>query len=168
MDKTQKKEFVKDIKNQVAGISTVIITHYHGLSVSQMTELRNIMRESGANYKVLKNKLAKLIVTDTDLEPIKDMFSGPTAIAYSEDPIAAAKGIMKFAKTNEHLKILGGIVENKVIDEAGVIELSKAPSLDEIRAKIVGILNTPARNLLGVLSAPAGNLARVINAYSAK
>ncbi len=133
-----------------------------------MTKLRKEMRDTGASFKVTKNRLTKLALKDSDKTPLSDLFKGPTAIGFSEDPVSAPKAIAKFAKDNDNLVILGGMMGETVLDVDGVKELASLPSLDEIRAKLVGIINTPATRIAGVLQAPAGQVARVIGAYGAK
>ncbi len=168
MDRAQKAEFVTSLNGVFANSGVVVITHYSGLTVSEMTNLRGQMAEVGASFKVAKNRLAKLAVDGTPCTAIADLFTGPTAIAYSDDPVAAPKAIAKFAKDNEKLIILGGVMGETVLDESGVKALAALPSLDEIRGKIVGIIATPATQIARVLQAPSGQLARVINAYSEK
>lgn len=142
----------------------MVITHYSGLTVKEMGDLRNKMREAGASFKVTKNRLTRLALEGTKYKDLSDMFTGPTAIAYSEDPVAAAKVSVAFAKTNEKLIILGGGLGDKTLDANGVKALAALPSLDESRANLVGLLNAPATRIAGVLQAPAGQLARVLNA----
>lgn len=167
MLRSEKKDFVEFLDGVYADSNSVIVTHYHGLTVSEVTALRASLKEKGANFKVVKNTLSK-IAGQGKVDQIADLFSGPTAIAYSEDPVAAAKGVMEFAKTNESLKVLGGMVNGQVLDQAGVATLSKLPSLDELRGKIVGLLQAPATKVAGVVQAPAGQLARVVQAYATK
>ena len=168
MLRSEKKNFVAELENVYKDSNSVIITHYHGLTVSQITALRRSLRENGASFKVVKNTLSKIAASNVKVEHDPDMFSGPTAIAYSEDPIAAAKGVVEFAKANDNLKIIGGIVNDKILDVSSVQQLAKLPSLDQLRGKIVGILQAPASNLARVTQAPAGALARVIQAYAEK
>jgi large subunit ribosomal protein L10 len=151
-----------------ANSGVVVVTHYSGLTVAEMTDLRGRMREVGASFKVTKNRLAKRALTDTDKAPLTDFFTGPTAIAYSEDPVAAPKVAAKFAKENEKLVILGGMMGETLLDVNGVKALAELPSLDELRAKLVGMISTPATRIAMVTSAPAGQLARVLNAYAQK
>ena len=144
----------------------VVVAHYSGLNVAQMTTLRGRMREAGASLKVAKNRLVKLALKDTDVEHISDLFEGPTVIAYSDDPVAAPKVAAEFAKTHQNLVILGGAMGRTSLDAKGVQALATLPSLDELRAKLVGMIKTPATRIAGVLQAPAGQLARVFAAYS--
>jgi large subunit ribosomal protein L10 len=146
----------------------VVVAHYSGLNVAQMTTLRGRMREAGASLKVAKNRLVKLALKDTDVEHISDLFEGPTVIAYSDDPVAAPKVAAEFAKTHQNLVILGGAMGRTSLDAKGVQALATLPSLDELRAKLVGMIKTPATRIAGVLQAPAGQLARVFAAYADK
>lgn len=168
MLRSEKKDFVEFLDGVYADSNSVIVTHYHGLTVSEVTALRASLKEKGARFKVVKNTLSKIAGQGKDVDQISDLFSGPTAIAYSQDPVAAAKGVMEFAKKNESLKVLGGIVNGQVLDQSGVVTLSKLPSLDELRGKIVGLLQAPATKVAGVVQAPAGQLARVVQAYATK
>jgi len=146
----------------------VVVTHYSGLTVKEMGDLRGRMREAGALFKVTKNRLTRLALKDTKFEPLSDMFTGPTAIAYSEDPVAAAKVAVDFAKENEKLIVLGGALDAETLDADGVKAVASLPSLDELRAKIVGMLNTPASRIAQVLQAPGGQVARVVGAYASQ
>jgi len=166
--RSEKKIFVSELEEVYNNSSSVIITHYHGLSVAQLTNLRRSLRENGASFKIVKNTLSKIAATNASLSHDPELFSGPTAIAYSADPVAAAKGVVEFAKTNDNLKIIGGIVNDKILSVAEVGQLAKLPSLDQLRGKIVGILQAPASKLARLVQAPAGGLARVIGAYAEK
>jgi large subunit ribosomal protein L10 len=166
--RSDKKTFVSELEEIYKASNSVIVTHYHGLTVSEVTSLRCSLRENGASFKVVKNTLSKIAASNAKLAHESEMFSGPTAIAYSEDPIAAAKGVVEFAKTNDNLKIIGGIVNDKILDVSSIQQLAKLPSLDQLRGKIVGILQAPASTLDRVTQAPAGALARVIQAYAEK
>jgi len=155
--------------NQVfTSTGVVVVAHYSGLNVAQMTALRGRMREAGASLKVSKNRLVKLALKDTDVEHMSDLFQGPTVIAYSDDPVAAPKVAAEFAKANENLVILGGAMGTTALDAKGVEALATLPSLDELRARLVGMIQTPATRIAGVLQAPAGQLARVFQAYADK
>jgi large subunit ribosomal protein L10 len=167
MDKAQKQEFVASLKDVFATASSVVVTHYSGLTVAQVTDLRSRMRQAGGSFKVAKNRLAKLALEGTPCSPISDLMTGPTAIGYSDDPVAAAKVLVEFAKTNEKLIILGGVMGGTALDPSGVKALAELPSLDQLRAKLLGMLQTPATRIAGVLQAPAGQLARVCGAYGA-
>lgn len=168
MDRAQKQEMVTLLNGIFSDAGTVVVAHYSGLNVTQMNDLRRQMGEADAKVKVIKNRLAKLALEGTPCSGISDLFSGPTAIAYSEDPVAAAKIAVSFAKENEKLVILGGTMGETVLDKEGVEALAKTPSLDELRARLVGMINTPATRIAGVVQAPAGQLARVLSAYAAK
>ncbi len=164
MERAQKQDAVKELQEIFGSSNTVVVTHYRGMSVDEITELRLKAREQGARVKVSKNSLAKIAANDGNFALISELFTGPTAIAYSEDVVAAAKVTVDFAKDNEKLVILGGAVDGKELDEAGVKALAKTPSLDESRAKLVGLLQAPASALVGLLQAPGGQVARVLNA----
>lgn len=168
MLRAKKKDFVAELEGICKDSTAVIFTHYHGLTVSQVTELRRKLRENDANFKVVKNTLFKIAAQNAKVELEDNMSSGPVAIAYSKDPVAAAKGVVEFAKKNEDLKLLGGIVDNAAMQVEDIKKLSKLPSLDELRGKIVGLLQAPATKLACVTQAPAGQLARVINAFATK
>ena len=168
MLRSEKKTFVSELEKIYQDSNSVIITHYHGLTVSQITNLRKALRENGASFKIVKNTLSKIAATNVKLTHDPEAFSGPTAIAYSKDPVAAAKGVVEFAKANDNLKVIGGIVNDKILNVVEVQQLAKLPSLDQLRGKIVGILQAPAANLVRIVQAPAGSLARVVQAYSEK
>jgi len=142
------------------------VTHQSGLTVAESTDLRRKMLAEGANFKVTKNRLAKLALAGTPYEGLADLFEGPTAIAWSSDPVAAAKVAVGFAKDNEKLTVIGGAMGELRLDADGIKALATLPSLDELRAKLVGMLNTPATRIAGVLQAPAGQVARVLGAYA--
>jgi large subunit ribosomal protein L10 len=168
VDRAQKAEVVDSLSGMFADAGVVVVTHYSGLTVAEITDLRTKMREEGASFKVTKNRLAKRALSDTDKASLTDFFTGPTAVAISEDPISAPKIAVKFAKENEKLVILGGMMGETLLDVDGVKALAELPSLDELRAKLVGMISTPATRIAMVTSAPAGQLARVLNAYSQK
>jgi len=168
VDQAQKRELVTEMNGVFSDAASVVVTHYSGLTVDEINDLRNQMREAGANFKVTKNRLVRLALADTTYAPLADMFTGPTAIAYSNDVVAAAKVAVKFAKGNEKLVVLGGAMGETLLDVNGVKELAALPSLDELRGKIVGLLQAPATKVAGVLQAPAGQLARVMGAYASK
>src|SRR5690606_23444681 len=147
---------------------SVVVAHYAGLTVANMNDLRSKMRAAGGTVKVAKNRLAVIALQGTDSEKMQDLFKGQTLIAYSDDPVAAPKVASDFAKGNDKLVILGGAMGATTLDADGVKALASMPSLDELRAKIVGMINTPATRIAGVLQAPAGNLARVFGAYARK
>jgi len=157
VEKARKAEVVEGLNGLFGDVGSVVVAHYSGLTVAQMNDLRARMRAAGASFKV-----------GTAIEAIAPLFKGPTGIAYSKDPIAASKVVAAFAKDNEKLVILGGVVGTTALDAAGVKALAELPSLDELRGKIVGLLQAPATKIAGVLAAPGGQLARVIGAYSRK
>ena len=148
--------------------SIVVVTHYSGLTVAEMGVLRNKMREAGANFKVTKNRLTRRALEGTQYEGLSGMFTGPTAIAYSEDPVAAAKAAVSFSKVNKKLIVLGGAVGDEQLDTNRVKALATLPSLDDLRAKIISMLQTPATRIVSVLQTPAGQIARVLGAYGQK
>ncbi|AKH43660.1 large subunit ribosomal protein L10 [Altererythrobacter atlanticus] len=168
MDRSQKADSVAQLNAVFNESSVVVVTRNLGLSVAQSTELRTKMREAGATYKVAKNRLAKLALKDTDYTGLEDFLVGPTALAYSADPVAAAKAAVDFAKTTDKLEIVGGSMGSTVLDEAGVRALASMPSLDELRGTIVGLINAPATKIARVVNEPASKLARVFGAYGAK
>ncbi|MEI2384038.1 50S ribosomal protein L10 [Breoghania sp. JC706] len=168
MDRAEKREAVAALNTVFSDAGVVVVAHYAGLSVADMTSLRAKVREAGGSVKVAKNRLAKLALQGTDAEHIADLFQGPTVIAYSSDPVAAPKAVMDFVKGNEKLVVLGGALGSTNLDADGVKALATMPSLDELRAKIVGMISTPATRIAQVLSAPAGQVARVIGAYAKK
>ena len=162
MDRTEKEEVVASLHKTFEDSSIVVVTHYSGLTVAEMGDLRNQMREAGASFKVSKNRLTRRALEATKYQPLENLFTGPTGIAYSEDPVAAAKAAVNFSKTNDKLIVLGGALGDEQLDIVKIL-----PSLDELRAKLVGIISTPAIRIAGVLQAPAGQIARVISAHSA-
>jgi large subunit ribosomal protein L10 len=164
VDRAQKEELVDHLHGVFENASCVVVTHYTGLTVGELGELRGQMREAGAMFKVTKNRLTRRALEGTKFENIVDLFSGPTAIAYSDDVVAPAKVAVNFAKTNDKLVVIGGAMGEQVLDVNGVKALSQLPSLDEIRANLVGLLSTPATRVAGVLQAPAGQIARVLSA----
>ena len=159
MNKEQKKQYISDMSTQLDKSEAVIVTHYQGLTVSQLDELRSKMREHGIIFKITKNRITKLALEKTRCKDLSDLFSGPTAVAMSEDAITSAKILTKFSKENQNLKILGGIMGSDVLDVAGVQNVATLPSLDEARAKIVGILRSPAQKIASILLAPASKIA---------
>jgi large subunit ribosomal protein L10 len=168
MDRAQKTEAVAELNRTFNEVGVVVVTRNLGLTVAQSTELRIKMREAGATYKVSKNKLAKIALKDTDYAGISDLLTGPVGLATSSDPVAAAKVVSEFAKTNDKLEIVGGGMGTTVLDVKGVNALASLPSLDELRAKIVGLVQAPATKLAQLSNAPAAKLARVFGAYGAK
>ena len=168
MDRNQKAEVVSALNAHLADVGVVVVTRNLGMTVAQSTVLRQKMREAGGTYKVTKNRLAKIALEGTDYTSISDMLTGPVGLASSADPVAAAKVAIEFAKTNDKLEIVGGAMGEVLLNAEGVKALASMPSLDELRAKIVGLLVAPATKLATVTQAPAAQLARVFNAYAEK
>ncbi|MBA3836229.1 MAG: 50S ribosomal protein L10 [Sphingomonas sp.] len=168
MDRAQKADLVADLNRTFAEVNVVVVTRNLGMTVAQSTVLRNKMRDAGASYRVSKNKLAKIALDGTDYLSLGDMLTGPVGLATSVDPVAAAKVVVEFAKTNEKFEIVGGAMGATVLDVEGVKALATMPSLDELRAKIVGLLVAPATKLATVTQAPAAQIARVLSAYAEK
>lgn len=168
MDRAGKAESMEVLKGIFAESGVVVVTHYSGLTVAEMTELRGKLREQGATLKVIKNRIAKKALDGARGEEGDALFTGPVAIAYSPDPVGASKAAVDYAKDNEKLVIIGGIMDETVLDAAGVQALAKLPSLDQLRGKLIGLIQAPATKVAGVLQAPAGQLARVVSAYSKK
>ena len=168
MDRTEKREFVSSLASVFAETSAVIVTQNKGLTVAEVTTLRRRMREAGATFKVAKNRLATLALEGTRFDGIKPLLKGPTALAWARDPVAVAKTAVEFARSNERFVVLGGAVGNQTLDAAGVKALSELPSLETLRAGLLGMLQTPATRIAGVLQAPGGQVARVLGAYARK
>lgn len=168
MTRAQKEQMVANATETLTTAQVLVLAHNNGLTVAQVSELRVKMREAGASYRVVKNRLAKIAMKDTPFAAISDMMKGPTTMGTSPDPVAAAKVMVEFAKKNEKLVIIGGSFNGQPLDAKGVETLATMPSLDELRGKIVGLLQAPAQKILGVLQAPGGQVARVIGAYSKK
>ena len=168
MDRSEKQELVSSLHSALAGAGLVVVTQQKGLTVAETTNLRRKMRAEAASYKVAKNRLAKLALAGTPYENLGSMLKGPTALAYSADPVAAAKVVVEFAKTNDKLTIVGGSLGGQPLNEAGVKALATLPSLDELRGKLLGVLQAPAQKLAAVAQAPAAQLARVVQAYADK
>jgi len=166
VDRAEKSELVSTLSQVFSSTGVVVVAHYSGLSVAQMTALRGRMRNAGASLKVAKNRLVKLALKGTDIEHISGLFQGATVIAYSSDPVAAPKVAAEFAKANEKFVVLGGAMGRTNLDAKGVEALAALPSLDELRARLVGMINTQATRIAGVLQAPAGQLARVLAAHA--
>lgn len=168
MDRAQKTELVAELKQTFAEVGVVVVTRNLGMTVAQSTRLRNAMRDAGATYKVSKNKLARIALDGTDYLSLGDLLTGPVGLATSVDPVAAARVAVDFAKTNDKFEIVGGAMGATALDVAGVQALATLPSLDELRAKIVGLLVAPATKLATIAQAPAAQLARVLMAYAEK
>jgi large subunit ribosomal protein L10 len=163
-----KQQWIDETNTQIKDAGILLVAHYKGLSVAEITDLRINIRKAGAGFKVTKNLLAKRAIAGTNYEKVSHLFKGPTAVAYANDPVAAAKALSEFAKKNEKLVLVGGAFGNTVLDKAAIQQLASLPSLDELRAKIIAMLQTPATRIAGVLQAPAGQLARVFGAYAKK
>jgi large subunit ribosomal protein L10 len=168
VERAEKREFVTGLNEVFKNTGSVVVAHYAGLTVAQMNDLRSKMRAAGGTVKVAKNRLAIIALQGTDSESMKGLFKGQTLIAYSDDPVAAPKVASDFAKGNEKLIILGGAMGTTALDANGVKALATLPSLDELRAKLVGMIATPATRIAQVVNAPAAQLARVFGAYARK
>lgn len=168
MDRAEKQELVASLHGVLKGATSVVVAHYSGLTVAQMTTLRRQMKKSGAGLKVAKNRLAKRALEGTAVASIGSLLKGPTVIAFSSDPVAAPKVAIDFAKTHEKFVILGGAMGQTTLNVEGVKALASLPSLDELRAKIVGLIQAPATKLAQLANAPAAKLARVFGAYGQK
>jgi len=168
MNREQKESFIKNLKSIMADNSLVLVFHYRGMSMTDMTDLRVQSFNSGCNIKVTKNRLTKLALEGSDKAALSEFFNGPTAIAYSSDPVQLTKLLTNFAKNNSNLVILGGIMDNEILSVEKIEILSKLPSLEEIRAQLIGLISSPAQKIASVLTVPSGDLARVFNAYSNK
>lgn len=168
MDRSQKTDAVAALNATFNEVGVVVITRNLGMTVAQTTALRVKMREAGASFKVSKNSLAKLAIADTDYAGIADSLTGPVALATSVDPVAAAKIAVEFAKTNDKLEIVGGAMGTQILNADGIKALASMPSLDELRAKLIGLVQAPATKIAQVVTAPSAKLARVFGAYAAK
>ena len=165
MDRSQKAKLVDTLHQALSDTTAVVVTHQNGMTVEEVTQLRRQMRAMGAGFRVTKNRLARRALAGTKFERLSPLFKGPTAIAFSRDPVAAAKVAVEFAAKNEKLEIVGGSLGETQLDAKGIKALATMPSLDQLRAKVLGMLNTPATRIAGVLQAPQGKLARVFAAY---
>jgi len=165
MQRKQKEQAVAALHQTLGESTLVVVTHQTGMTVAETTALRRRMRDAGAGFKVTKNRLAKRALEGTSFAGLSDLFTGPTAVAYSADPVAAAKVVADYANQNAKLTIIGGALGTQSLDAEGVKALAKLPSLDELRAKLVGMIQTPATRVAQVVNAPAGQLARVFSAY---
>ena len=168
MDRTEKREFVTALGQVFAQTSMVVVTQNKGLTVAEVSDLRRKMRASGSTFKVAKNRLAVLALDGTRFDGIKPMLKGPTALAWSTDPVAVAKAAVDYAKTNEKFVVVGGALGTRTLDAAGIKALADLPSLDTLRGRLVGMIQTPGTRIAVVLAAPAGQLARVFGAYAKK
>ena len=166
MDRSQKEKLVTSLHQALSDTACVVVTHQTGMTVEEVTDLRRQMRAAGASFKVTKNRLARRALAGTKFERLSPMFTGPTAIAFSRDPVAAAKVAVEFANKNDKLRIVGGGLDERQLDAAGIKSLATLPSLDQLRSKLIGLLQAPATKIAGVLQAPAGQIARVLGAYA--
>ena len=166
MDRSQKRQITAALHEDLAATVCVVVTHQTGLSVAEVTQLRRQMRSAGARYRVTKNRLARRAIEGTPFEALAPLFTGPTAIAFSQDPVAAAKAAVEYANRNNKLTVIGGGLSGQPLDAAGIRALATLPSLDELRGKIIGLLNAPATKLAALLQTPAGQLARVLAAHA--
>tara|TARA_B100002019_G_C21176265_1_gene551278 strand:+ start:451 stop:969 length:519 start_codon:yes stop_codon:yes gene_type:complete len=168
MSRAKKEQELADYKARFEENETVVVTHYSGMSVAEVTDLRSKLREQGATFKVMKNTLARIAMKDTQFSGLQDFFTGPVGVAASQDPVAAAKVVYEFSKDNDKLVVIGGGMGATVLDKAGVEALAKMPSLDEVRSTIVMLINSPASKLVGSISAPGGKLAGAVKAIAEK
>jgi large subunit ribosomal protein L10 len=168
MDRAEKRELVSTLNEAWKDTGVIVVAHYAGMTVAQMTDFRKRVKEAGGSVKVAKNRLAKLALKDTDSVSISDLLKGQTCLAYSDDPIAAARISVKYSKENEKLVILGGAMGKTVLDANAVKALADLPSLDELRAKIIGLVQAPATKIARILKEPGAKLARVVQAKSAQ
>ena len=168
MDRAQKAEAVEDLKGVFAKAGVVVVGHYAGLTVADMTVLRRRLRDAGGELKVVKNRLAKIALKDAPQAAGSHLFAGPTAIAFSADPVSATKVAVAYSKEKEKFVLLGALMGDQVLDQSAVQALATLPSLDELRGKLIGLIQAPATKIAGVLQAPGGQVARVLSAYAAK
>jgi Ribosomal protein L10 len=168
VERAEKREFVTELNEVFKASGSVVVAHYAGVTVAQMNDFRSKMRAAGGTVKVAKNRLAKIALQGTESEGMSNLFKGQTLIAYSNDPVTAPKVVMEFAKTNDKLVVLGGAMGSTTLNAEGVKSLATLPSLDELRAKLLGLLQAPATKVAGVVQAPASQLARVFAAYAKK
>jgi large subunit ribosomal protein L10 len=168
VDRAQKQQLTLSLHEDLADTVCVVVTHQTGLSVAEVTQLRRQMRSAGARYRVTKNRLARRALEGTEFAALVPLFTGPTAIAFSRDPVAAAKAAVEYANRNTKLTIVGGGLQGQLLDEAGVKALATLPSLDELRGKIIGLINAPATKMAALLQTPAGQLARLLAAHADK
>lgn len=166
MDRSQKEALVSELKEALSQASCVVVTKQVGLTVGEVTALRRNVRQSGAGYRVVKNNLARLAIAGTSFEGLEPYLVGPTALTLSQDPVAAAKAVAKFSETNDKLSVVGGMLGDKVLDASAVVALSKLPSLDELRARLVGVILAPASKVARLLVEPGSRVARVLAARS--
>ena len=168
MNRSEKKDFVQNLKEELSNSSSVIVAQYSGITVEETEQLRKEMRNNGAKFKVTKNRLTKLALEDTQFKSIADLFTGPTAIAYSEDPVAPAKVAVSFANKIENFKIIGGGYDGEKMDNNKINFLATLPSMDQLRGKILGLISAPAKKIATIVKEPAGNMARIMSTQSKK
>jgi len=168
MNKEQKKNYITEMESQFQNNEAILVTHYQGLTMTQLDKLRDQMREHGIKFKITKNRITKLALEKTKCKELSNLFTGPTAVAFSNDAIISARILSKFAKDNESLKLLGGIMGNDILDQAGVQNVANLPTLDEARAKIVGILATPPSKLVSILLARSEKMSNLSPEISEK
>jgi large subunit ribosomal protein L10 len=168
MNKEQKKNYINEMKDFFSKNESILVTHYQGLTVNQIDQLRLEMRKKGIFFKITKNRITKLALEGTKCSEIKNLFTGPTAVAFSMDPISSAKILTKFSKENSKLKIIGGIMGKDVLKVEDVAKIATLPTLEEARSKIVAILNTPAQKIISILLAPGSKIAILAHAKSIK
>jgi len=168
INKEQKKQYISEMASQFENSEAVLVTHYQGLTMSQLDELRSQMREHGIQFKITRNRITKLALEKTKCKDLSNLFTGPTAVAFSKDAIMSARILSKFSKKNENLKLLGGIMGNDVLDQAGVQNVANLPTLDEARAKIVGILVTPPSTIVSILLARSEKMSILTSENSEK
>ena len=166
MNKEQKQNYITEMTSQFENSKAVMVTHYQGLTMSQLDELRSKMREHGIIFKITKNRITKLALEKTKCKDLANLFTGPTAVAFGEDAIMSARILSKFAKDNESLKLIGGLMDNEVLDQAGVLNVANLPTLDEARANIVGILNASASKLVSILLARSEKMSNLTSENS--
>lgn len=164
MNRTEKAELIESLQSSLNDSTTVVIVHQVGMTVAESSDLRRKMRDAGAGFKVTKNRIAKLALKGTRYEDLDSIFTGPTVVGTSQDPVAAAKTLVDYAKGNPKITIVGGSMDGKILDITGVEALAKLPSLDELRGRLVGLVQAPAAKIARVVQAPAGKMARVIKA----
>ncbi len=168
MDRTEKAETIESLKADFAKCSLIVVAHYTGLTVAELTDLRRRMRKGEASFRVTKNRLARIAIKDTRFAGLDGLFTGPTGVALSHDPVAAAKVATQYAKDNEKFVILGGGLGNQVLDPDGIKALATLPSIESLRGRLLGLIVAPATRIAGILQAPGGQLARVIAAHADK
>ena len=168
MNKEQKKNYIKEISTQFESSEAVLVTHYQGLNMTQLDELRSKMREHGIQFKITKNRITKIALEKTKCKELANLFSGATAVAFGNDAIISARILSKFSKDNENLKLLGGFIDNELLDQAGLQNIANLPTLDEARAKIVGILATPPSKIVSILLARSEKMSTLSSEISEK